>query len=365
MFRQLSTKTFTRFISVVAVFFLTGGTALADSFDDQITALRQQSAAQQDQAARLHAQANDYQSKVAELNAQINGLQIQINLTQAQANKVSAQIAENKAKLEEQKQVLGANLKTMYFDSSVSPIEMLASNNNFSDFLDQQQYQDKIKTAIQDAMAQIQAIQKSLEDDQLKLSTLLNNQHTQQQQMAATRAEMSQLAAIAAQNAAAADQSVRDSNSQISKLRAQQAAELAAKFGNRVIPGGTCGGGYPAKWCNASQDTVIDNWGMYNRECVSYTAFKVWSSGRNMPYWGGRGNANQWPSSARADGIPVDGNPHEGDVAISLAGPYGHAMYVEAVNGNTILVSQYNFANNGEYSTMSISASGLYFIHFR
>jgi surface antigen len=104
---------------------------------------------------------------------------------------------------------------------------------------------------------------------------------------------------------------------------------------------------------------------MYNRECVSYTAFKVWQSGRYMPYWGGRGNANRWPTNARNAGIPVDGEPRVGDVAISLSGYYGHAMYVERVNGDgTIKVSQYNYGIRGEYSEMTISKSGLYFIHF-
>ena len=105
---------------------------------------------------------------------------------------------------------------------------------------------------------------------------------------------------------------------------------------------------------------------MYNRECVSYTAFRVAASGRYMPYWGGHGNANQWPDSARAAGIPVDGNPQVGDVAISMAGPYGHAMYVEAVGGGKVRVSQYNYGSPaGTYSEMTISAAGLYFIHFR
>jgi surface antigen len=126
-----------------------------------------------------------------------------------------------------------------------------------------------------------------------------------------------------------------------------------------------CGGGYPARWCNAPLDSLIDNWGMYNRECVSYAAYKIVASGRTMPYWGGHGNANQWPANARAAGIPVDGNPKVGDVAISMAGPYGFAMYVEAVQSDgKIHVSQYNYDNQGEYSEMTISPGGLYFIHF-
>ena len=108
-----------------------------------------------------------------------------------------------------------------------------------------------------------------------------------------------------------------------------------------------------------------DNWGMYNRECVSYTAFRVAASGRHMPYWGGSGNANQWDDNARAAGIPVDGNPRVGDVAISNAGYYGHAMYVEAVHGDgTISISQYNADWRGTYSTNRISIGSLVFIHF-
>jgi surface antigen len=64
-------------------------------------------------------------------------------------------------------------------------------------------------------------------------------------------------------------------------------------------------------------------------------------------------------------GIPVDGNPRVGDVAISMSGYYGHAMYVEAVyNDGTIYVSQYNYGVAGEYSEMRISSAGLRFIHF-
>ena len=83
-----------------------------------------------------------------------------------------------------------------------------------------------------------------------------------------------------------------------------------------------------------------------------------------MPHWGGRGNANQWPNNARAAGIPVDGSPKVGDVAVSTAGYYGHVMYVEAVSGEKVYVSQYNYHVNGEYSEMWVSSSGLQFIHF-
>lgn len=124
------------------------------------------------------------------------------------------------------------------------------------------------------------------------------------------------------------------------------------------------GNQYPyanAPWPNEESDP----WGMYKRQCVSYTAWAVATSGRNMPNWGGVGNANQWPDDARNAGIPVDETPRAGDVAIMNIGWAGHAMYVDSVNDDgTINISQYNGTYDGTYSTATISASGLQFIHF-
>jgi surface antigen len=39
-------------------------------------------------------------------------------------------------------------------------------------------------------------------------------------------------------------------------------------------------------------------------------------------------------------------------------------MYVEAVNGNQITISDYNRAGTGKYATSTISASGLSFLTF-
>lgn len=124
-----------------------------------------------------------------------------------------------------------------------------------------------------------------------------------------------------------------------------------------------CGGGYPEKWCRRPIDTVVDNWGMYNRECVSYTAWKVANSGRRMPY--GFGDANNWPKAAQRAGISVDTNPVAGDIAIRYDDKFGHSMYVESINGDGSLnISQYNVNSSGGYSVETIKPDGLVFIHF-
>lgn len=362
------------------------GTASADQYDDQINALQQQASAAQGQANQYQAQANDYQQKVNQLQAQINALQAQINLNQAEYTQVQSEIAANQAKLDQEKVVLGANIKQLYLDSTVSPLEMLASTSNISQFLDQQQYQDKVKNSIQDAMTQVEQLQATLDGQQKQLTTILNNLHGQQTQVASTKSEMDSLLALAQSNAAAANAQVQSANSQISGLRAQQAAmwaRMSNTNGNGSIGafqfknlsfGGNCGGGYPGYLCNAGVDSTVDSWGMLNRECVSYVAYKIAASGRHMPYWGGSGNAYQWPSDAVRSGIPVDGTPRAGDAVIapaSMIGGVGHAMYVEYVEGGGYVhVQQYNLWPSesgpyGIYSEMDLKVvPGLEFIHF-
>ncbi len=344
----------------------------ADSFDDQIAAAQARANAAKATASAYQAQADSAEARIIQLQSQMNALQAQISVNQAKVNKLNAQMKANETQLKKQRDILGANIKTMYLSANVSPIEMLASSKSLGDFFDQQQYRDSIKTKIQDAMKSVLELQAKLKADKERTDKLLADQRTQRQQLAAQKAEADRLLAAAAANAAAADQLVRGENARIQQLRAQQAAALAAQYGG-AVGGGACGGGYPGSapgpwgpWgCNYPKDNAPDNWGMYNRECVSYTAFRVATSGRTMPYWGGHGNANQWPGNAQAAGIPVNNTPRAGDVAISMLGPYGHAMYVEQVNGNNVTVSQYNYGNNGEYSVMTIPKNGLQFIHFR
>lgn len=151
---------------------------------------------------------------------------------------------------------------------------------------------------------------------------------------------------------------------QFAKLLAEQTT-ANEKLGGQAQTGDQHHGGYPAKWDNARQDSKLDDWGMYNRECVSYTAWKVYQTYGHMPYWGGIGNANEWVRNARNAGIPTSKTPKVGSVAISMAGYYGHAMWVEKVEGSRIYVSQYNYDLRGHYSEMWLDGSNLTYIYFQ
>lgn len=127
-------------------------------------------------------------------------------------------------------------------------------------------------------------------------------------------------------------------------------------------------GGYPDYLMKAKRDALVDPWSMYNRECVSYTAFKVSDKYGFMPNWGGKGDAYQWPDRAREMGIPVNNTPAVGSVLIwKNSGPNakehtwkGHSAFVEAIlPDGSLLISQMNFPNSAQYSVEIVTPQAL------
>lgn len=340
----------------------------ADNYDAQIQQLQAEVGAYQDEASRLRQEADTLQNAVSALNAQKQAIQSQVDLSQARVDKLNADIEVNEQKLERQRKTINKTVAKIYANGSTSPIEMIAGSKNIGEYISSQAMRGSVQTQLKTAMDKVKQIKAELTRQKTDVEKVLADQTAQRNTLAQKEAEQAELLAVTRGSESTYQSIISEKNSQISGLRAEQAAANARFIGGGSYAAGTgpaCGGGYPAKWCNAPMDSLVDDWGMYNRECVSYTAFKVAQSGRYMPYWGGIGNANQWDDNAWAQGIPADYSPRAGDVAISNAGYYGHAMYVESVNANgTINISQYNADWRGTYSTNTISPSGLVFIHF-
>ena len=340
-------------------------TVHADQFDEQIKALEKLQAANQAQADQYGNQANKKESEIEKLQNQIAGIQAQIEVNQKRQELLTQKIKEAQKRLEEQKGLLSANIRSMYIEGDITPLEMLASSKNLSDFVDQQEYRDRIRDNITNTLDEIDKLKKQLDEQRQEVTQIIEEKKTQRGVLNDKQSEANAKLASLNMSKKEFEKKVSQQSSQIASLRAQQLAANQAALGGNVVAGDPGRGGYPGMWANAPQDSVVDSWGLYNRECVSYAAWRVYQSGRNMPYWGGSGNANQWPGNARAAGISVNSTPKVGDVAISMAGYYGHAMYVEAVSGGQVYVSQYNYGLAGEYSEMWVSASGLQFIHFK
>lgn len=336
----------------------------ADQFEQQIRALQGQNAVKNQQRSQLLQEAASFQDAINILQGQITAIQNKIAELDSQKIQKEQEIAVAEAELERQKELLGQNIKSIYLNGKISTIEMLATSKNLSEFVDKQQYRESVKEKIKNSVDKITLLKAELKAQKEQLERLIADQQRLRGEVVSQQAEQQRLLNLTQAEKAAVESEIKANSAQIAELRRQQAIANAARFGSdaRYIVDPS---GYPWGGVQPFPNAYVDPWGMYKRQCVSYTAWKVANSGRYMPYWGGFGNANRWDNNARAAGIPVNGTPAVGSIAQTDDGPYGHVMYVEAVLDNgRILVSQYNFAMRGEYSEMVISAAGLNFIHF-
>lgn len=116
---------------------------------------------------------------------------------------------------------------------------------------------------------------------------------------------------------------------------------------------------YPADLKGAPVSSKIDQWGMNNRQSTSYTAWKVSESGATMPKWGytGKGDAKYWLDNATASSIAQGTTPKVHSVAVRTSGGTGFTAWVEAIDGDNVIITSYNFDNTGEFKQMSVPAS--------
>ena len=348
-----------------------GSTVLARNYEAEIQAKEQEAQQYANEANRLGAVAATLAEAVSQLQGQITEIQSHIDASQKKHDELVAEIARNEKLIQSNREALGDILSAMYVDDQISPLEMLASSKSIGDYIDKQEQRSSLRSSLNDKIKEIKQLQKTLEENKKAVENVIQDQQAQRSQLDGKKAEQQKLLSDTQNDESAYQRLVGQKRSEIEQIRADQAEAnrraLQSSGGGSVnVPAGVAGGGgYPGEWAFAPLDAYVDPWGLYTRECVSYVAWKIWSTGRYVPHFAGAGNANQWPSTAARHGIPSGSTPKVGSAAVMMAGYYGHVMYVEAVHGDgTITVSDYNFAWDGLYRKYDRSASGLTYVYF-
>lgn len=377
------------FITALMVFvgaFSAYSLVLADRFDEQIKELQAQNSQKQDKVAALSVEADSLEGVIAGMQAQINGLQMQIADNTAKSESLKVKIKEAEIELQKQRDLLGQTIKAMYLEGDISTLEMLASSKDLSEFVDKQQYRNAVKDKIKNTLDKITELKLQLNAQKEEVDRLLKEQTTLQQQISAQKAEQNRLLNFNQAEQAEYNQQIKDNKSKISDLKRQQVLENIKLFGGGSQPGIPGGGNYP--WGNAYcahtrqiggacynydwyfNGKAWDVWGYGFRNCTSWVAYKLAADGKTGFTF--LGNAAQWPSGAAARGFGVDygQGARVGDAAVNPRGYYGHVMYVEAVYGDKVIVSDYNRMGDGLYrgpeggNAAIVSQSSLVFIHF-
>src|SRR5690606_9631497 len=114
-------------------------------------------------AAEHHAHAQTLQAKINEINAEIAVVNQQIELLSVQIEELKLKIEETNKELEHQRDVLGANIRVMYFEGDVSTIEMLATSKDLSEFVDKEQYRSAVQAKVKATVEKIKLLKIELD----------------------------------------------------------------------------------------------------------------------------------------------------------------------------------------------------------
>jgi surface antigen len=137
-----------------------------------------------------------------------------------------------------------------------------------------------------------------------------------------------------------------------------------SQFNNVFAADAAIGDDYPEKWKNRPLGDTYDDWGMSTRYCTSFVANRLSKTNKFDIPRGYDWNANQWGNNARKLGYKVDMVPKRGSVAYWYSGY--HVAWVAAVNGDNVLIEEYNYGYKGKYNSRWIKKNSVDgYIHFK
>jgi surface antigen len=341
----------------------------ADQYDDKINALQQSMAQYQAAADSLNAEATTLANALAQITNEKNALQAQVDLSQAQYDKLVVQIADTEKQIKDNQDALGTTITSLYIDDTVSPVEMLASSQNIGDYIDKQEYRNSVKDQLSVTIKKVQTLKEQLGQQKADVQKVLNEQKTARDSYVAKEAEQANVLAKTKNDEATYQGLIKDSASQIADAKAAQAvlrARTNSTGGYSLVDAGSLGAyGWNDSTCpmwgylstGGADGNGSDGRGYGCRQCASYAAWRIAKETGVYYQWGNGGN---FASAAISAGYQNLGrSPQPGSIAVILGNP-GHVAWVEAVNGNQVLVSQYNYnygAGWGMYSEMWLSVN--------
>lgn len=176
----------------------------------------------------LGEEAQGIQGEINALSQQIASIQLQIDANTAKQNELNAQMDAAQKKLIEQRDLLSANIRSIYIEGDISPLEMIASSRNISDFVDKQEYRDRIQSNIALIVDEIETLKTQIEAQQKEVAAILAQQQSLRGDLATKNNEASAKLASVNQTKAGFDAQVASAAGDIAKLQREVQAMQAA-----------------------------------------------------------------------------------------------------------------------------------------
>ena len=181
------------FLSFFAVFAVQTNANKAEVLMAETTRLEQEIAENEAYLVELRARADSLKNTIEKLDAEIAVEQQKIELTKKNIEQLVEEIKITEAELERQKDILRHALVTLYKEGNITTIELLASSDSYTDFINQQEYLSRIKDQIHDSAKKVEELKLQLEDEKEKQDELLLELESRKQELASKRSVQDRL----------------------------------------------------------------------------------------------------------------------------------------------------------------------------
>jgi septal ring factor EnvC (AmiA/AmiB activator) len=235
---NISRKLAVRFVLCTAVAIVVGASSSLLSFAphgqaESVEDLRNKSQALQQQieesnkkAQELAQQADSLKAAIESFDIQIAQANRQIELLSNEIQRLEMELDAAQKELDRQKEMLRASMRALYKRSGASTIEMLASSDSFSEFIDEQEYLERLKVSIQDSANKVVELREQIKAQRDEQKELLEQQQAVKRSLDNARAERSRLLQITEGEEAAYRQQIE----RLQKKREEVEKELTRKL---------------------------------------------------------------------------------------------------------------------------------------
>lgn len=204
-------------------------TAKAQSVDElraKSQSLQQQIDSNDQQVKALADAAATIQEKMNQLEAQATAMDLQISSTTARIGEINRTLKDTVDKLNHQKELLRFSIKALYMHSGASSVELLASSDSFSQFINSQTYLEKLKDRIQDSSKKVIDLNRQMFDEQIQQEEMLKRQEALKASLLDVEKQQADLLVLTKGEQAKYEQVVAD----LEAKQRQVEAELTAKI---------------------------------------------------------------------------------------------------------------------------------------
>lgn len=210
----------------------------AQSLQDQIDSLKKQNIENRSNVDKLQEVATSYEDAIKTLEHDISEMQRAIDASQKRQLELESQIKKAEEDLTQQKEYLSKNIRAMYLEDDISTLEMLASSNNLSEFVDKQQYRNSVKDKISESVVKINDLKHQLQAQKDQVEVEIKEQKNSKEQLAKSHNEQNRLLAMNESQQVEFNNKTKANEAKIKELQeAQKVLERSIASGNLVSQG--------------------------------------------------------------------------------------------------------------------------------